>query len=242
MTAASSRGLQRPRQALLRRLPQRSQQGSRRQPDARVVRHREGRRARRRRRADDPQAAGEHDAAAGHAASRRRDLSAAHRRARDTVDAHAKANPNPGGRPFQRLNRAEYARAIKDLLELEVDAAKWLPHDTMSANFDNIADEQALSPTLLEAYLNAAADISRWRWATRTRRRSTRPTRTRPTSRSIPWDHVEGRPIGTRGGMVDQSRVPGRRRIPVRGDVQLTATTRASRRRHLDRRPARGAA
>ena len=78
-----------------------------------------------------------------------------------TVDAHAKANPNPGGRSFQRLNRPEYARAIKDLLEIEVDPGKWLPLDTMSANFDNIADEQALSPTLLEAYLNAAADISR---------------------------------------------------------------------------------
>ena len=78
-----------------------------------------------------------------------------------TVDAHAKANPNPGGRTFQRLNRAEYARAVKDLLDLDVDPGKWLPHDTMSANFDNIADEQALSPTLLEAYLNAAADISR---------------------------------------------------------------------------------
>src|SRR5688500_10373134 len=77
------------------------------------------------------------------------------------VDTHAKANPNPGGRPFQRLNRPEYARAIKDLLELDVDSSKWLPNDTMSANFDNIADEQALSPTLLEAYLNAAADISR---------------------------------------------------------------------------------
>src|SRR5688572_5374355 len=67
-----------------------------------------------------------------------------------TVDAHAKANPNPGGRTFQRLNRPEYSRAIKDLLEIDVNAASWLPQDTMSANFDNIADEQALSPTLLE--------------------------------------------------------------------------------------------
>ena len=77
------------------------------------------------------------------------------------VDAHAKLNPNPGGRTFPRLNRAEYSRAIKDLLDVDVNAASWLPQDTMSANFDNIADEQALSPTLLESYLNAAADISR---------------------------------------------------------------------------------
>ena len=58
------------------------------------------------------------------------------------VDAHAKVNPNPGGRTFPRLNRAEYSRAVKDLLDIDVDAASWLPQDTMSANFDNIADEQ----------------------------------------------------------------------------------------------------
>ena len=101
-----------------------------------------------------------------------------------SVDAHAKVNPNPGGRTFQRLNRPEYARAVHDLLELDIDPGKWLPLDTMSANFDNIADEQALSPTLLEAYLNAAADISRMRSASRARRRSIRPTPIRPTCRS----------------------------------------------------------
>ena len=69
--------------------------------------------------------------------------------------------PNPGSRTFQRLNRPEYEQAIRDLLELEVDSEDWLPLDQMSANFDNIADVQALSPLLLEAYLNAAADISR---------------------------------------------------------------------------------
>src|SRR5206468_4074381 len=77
------------------------------------------------------------------------------------VDAAAAAKPNPGIRTFQRLNRPEYALAIKDLLALDVDAGSWLPLDTKSANFDNIADAQALSPTLLEAYLNAASAISR---------------------------------------------------------------------------------
>ena len=77
------------------------------------------------------------------------------------IDAVAAANPAPGGRPFQRLNQAEYAASIRDLLGVEIDAASLLPPDTKSANFDNIADVQALSPTLLEAYLNAAADISR---------------------------------------------------------------------------------
>ena len=119
-----------------------------------------------------------------------------------SVDAHAKANPNPGGRTFQRLNRPEYARAVKDLLDLEVDPGKWLPLDTMSANFDNIADEQTLSPTLLEAYLNAAADISRMAVGDKSAP-SIDTTYTNPTYMSQhPWDHVEGAPFGTRGGMV----------------------------------------
>src|SRR5688572_10146782 len=59
--------------------------------------------------------------------------------------------PNPGTRTFQRLNRAEYERAVKDLLGVTIDAADYLPLDTKSANFDNIADVQSLSPTLLEA-------------------------------------------------------------------------------------------
>src|SRR6059058_2806852 len=67
------------------------------------------------------------------------------------VDAASTITPNPGVRTFQRLNRPEYARAVRDRLAL----------DTKSANFDNIADAQSLSPTLLEAYLNAASSISR---------------------------------------------------------------------------------
>jgi hypothetical protein len=119
-----------------------------------------------------------------------------------TVDVAAAANPNPGGRTFQRLNRAEYERAIEDLLSLRVDAGTWLPLDTMSANFDNIADEQTLSPTLLEAYLNAAAAISRMAIGDRTAP-AIDATYTNPSYVSQhPWDYVEGAPFGTRGGIV----------------------------------------
>ena len=69
----------------------------------------------------------------------------------DTVDAAAIRDPNPGVKSFQRLNRPEYERAIHDLLALSVDAGDWLPLDQMSANFDNIADAQTLSPMLLES-------------------------------------------------------------------------------------------
>jgi hypothetical protein len=119
-----------------------------------------------------------------------------------TVDAAAAARPNPGRRTFQRLNRAEYSRAIQDLLGLQVDAGDWLPLDTMSANFDNIADEQALSPTLLESYLNAASAISRMAVGDKSAP-TIDTTYTNPSYLSQhPWDHVEGAPYGTRGGMV----------------------------------------
>ena len=118
------------------------------------------------------------------------------------MDEFAAANPNPGRRTFQRLNRPEYERAIADLLALDVDAANWLPLDQKSANFDNIADEQGLSPTLLEAYLNAAGDISRMAVGDKQAPRVD-TTYTNPSYVSQhPWDHVEGAPYGTRGGMV----------------------------------------
>lgn len=118
------------------------------------------------------------------------------------VDAHAAANPNPGGRTFPRLNRAEYTAAIEELLALKVDAGKWLPLDTMSANFDNIADEQTLSPTLLEAYLNAAADISRLAVGDKNAPTLATTYTNRTYVSQHPWDHVPGAPYGTRGGMV----------------------------------------
>ena len=110
------------------------------------------------------------------------------------IDTAAAKNPNPGGRVFQRLNRPEYARAISELLDLDVDAGNWLPLDTKSANFDNIADAQALSPTLLESYLNAAAAISRM--AVGDRHAPTQDaTYTAPGYVSQhPWDHVPGAP------------------------------------------------
>ncbi len=119
-----------------------------------------------------------------------------------TIDTRAAARPNPGRRTFPRLNRAEYRRAIHELLDLDVDASKWLPLDTMSANFDNIADEQALSPTLLESYLNAAADISRMAIGDRNAQ-GVDHTYTAPAYVSQhPWDRVPGAPYGTRGGLV----------------------------------------
>src|SRR5690606_17101712 len=118
------------------------------------------------------------------------------------IDSAAVLNPDPGSRVFQRLNRTEYARAVLELLDLEVDAGDWLPLDSYLGNFDNMADAQALSPTLLNAYLTAAGTISRMAVG------NAEATATRTTYRQSPlvsqhnWDHVEGAPFGTRGGLV----------------------------------------
>ena len=126
----------------------------------------------------------------------------------NVMDRAASRNPNPGRRTFQRLNRPEYEQAIRNLLGLEVDAEQWLPLDQMSANFDNIADVQSLSPLLLEAYLNAASDISRMAVGDRNAPSINVNYRNSQYLSQHPWDHVEGAPYGTRGGMVVQHVFP----------------------------------
>ncbi len=77
------------------------------------------------------------------------------------MDSAAAVRPNPGWRPFQRLNRSDYGRAIHDLLGLDVDVTALLPADTVSGGFDNIADVQTFSPILMTGYLRAAGQIAR---------------------------------------------------------------------------------
>jgi hypothetical protein len=115
------------------------------------------------------------------------------------LDKAAAANPEPGIRAFQRLNRAEYEQSIRDLLELEVSAGDWLPLDTKSANFDNIADVQMPSATLLDAYLDAASEISRL--AVGDPRASVASTVYKLPRLASQWERTEGAPTGTRGGI-----------------------------------------
>ncbi len=118
------------------------------------------------------------------------------------LDAAGAAKPNPGGRVFQRLNRTEYASAIKDLLGLDVNAGDWLPLDSLNSNFDNIADEQMISATLIESYLNAAAEISRMAVGDRQAQSLDRTFTASTYESQHPWDYIDGAPFGTRGGMV----------------------------------------
>ena len=117
------------------------------------------------------------------------------------LDRASRKRNDPGTRPFQRLNRAEYAQQIKDVLGLTVNPAEWLPEDQISASFDNIADVQTMSPTAITAYLTAASDIAR-----RAIGQSNAPTlaKTYTNSPSVSqheWEPVEGAPYGTRGGI-----------------------------------------
>ena len=117
------------------------------------------------------------------------------------IDEAADEQRSPGTRPFQRLNRAEYARLIEDVLGLRIDPGEWLPADQISASFDNIADVQAMSPTLMDAYMTAASEVAR-QAVGQTDAPVTAKTYTNPATVSQhEWETVEGAPYGTRGGI-----------------------------------------
>ncbi len=114
------------------------------------------------------------------------------------MDRVAALKPNPGSRPFQRLNRVEYANAVKDLLNVDVDVTAYLPPDTISHGFDNVADAQTFSPTLMDGYLRAASQISRL--AVGDRQASATSTTYKITRAASQMRRVDGAPMGTRGG------------------------------------------
>jgi mono/diheme cytochrome c family protein len=115
------------------------------------------------------------------------------------VDAAAALHPNPGRRPFQRLNRAEYAAAVRDLLGVDVDVTAFLPPDTISHGFDNVADVQTFSPQLMDGYLRAASQISRLAVGDRNASGTSVTYKIGRTASQM--RQVEGAPIGTRGGI-----------------------------------------
>ena len=116
-----------------------------------------------------------------------------------TLDRAAAEHPNPGRtETFRRLNRTEYRNAIRDLLDLDVDAAVLLPKDDASRGFDNgtLGD---LSPTLLDRYISAAGKISRLAVGAPYGQPGGDTYRPRPDRTQE--DRVDGLPPGTRGGL-----------------------------------------
>ena len=123
-----------------------------------------------------------------------------------SLDRAAAKNPNPGRATMHRLNRAEYANAIRDLLALDIDSTALLPPDDESSGFDNIADVLKVSPSLMERYLSASWNISRLAVGNQNIAPSTTVYRVRP---DLSQDqHIEGLPLGTRGGMRVQHNFP----------------------------------
>jgi uncharacterized protein DUF1592/uncharacterized protein DUF1588/uncharacterized protein DUF1587/uncharacterized protein DUF1585/uncharacterized protein DUF1595 len=115
------------------------------------------------------------------------------------IDAAAALHPNPGWRPFQRLNRAEYARAISDLLDVDVDVSAYLPPDTISQGFDNVADAQSFSPALMEGYLRAASQVTTLAVGDPDAGIAESHYRVPKTASQL--QRVDGAPLGTRGGI-----------------------------------------
>jgi cytochrome c551/c552 len=130
-----------------------------------------------------------------------------------SIDKTASAKPNPGVTALHRLNRTEYANAVRDLIAVDVDVSTILPADDSSEGLDNIADVLGTSPALIERYVGAAAKISRL---------AVGDTDISPlsTTYKVRGDlsqdkHIPGLPVGTRGGIVIKHN------FPVDGEYQF---------------------
>ena len=123
-----------------------------------------------------------------------------------SLDQVAAADPDPGRPGLYRLNRTEYANVIREMFALDIDIAEFLPPDDTSFGFDNIADILGISPALLEGYLSAADAVS----AVVVGDPDIVPTeRIYPVSAYYSQEyHVEGLPLGTRGGTLIEYTAP----------------------------------
>ena len=123
-----------------------------------------------------------------------------------TLDRAAISRPEPGRASIHRLNRTEYQDAVRDLLALKVDVSSLLPADDESNGFDNMADVLRVSPSLMEQYLTASRTVS----SLAVGDRGLGPVATvyvlPPTLAQ--GEHIEGLPIGTRGGILIHQNFP----------------------------------
>jgi mono/diheme cytochrome c family protein len=130
------------------------------------------------------------------------------------LDQAAAKAPDPGRVVLHRLNRDEYANAVRDLFALEVSPAALLPQDDTSDGFDNVADVLQVSPVFLDQYISAARTVA----ITAVGDAKIKPTLVSltPTPGNSQGSHIEGLPLGTRGGfLTDQV-------FAAEGDYQFT--------------------
>ena len=130
-----------------------------------------------------------------------------------TIDRAAAAKPNPGHATLHRLNRTEYGNAVRDVLGLEIDPTPLLPADDESYGFDNIADVLKISPSLMQRYMSASWSISRLAVGNPAIVAETATYRAKP---DLSQDgHIEGLPLGTRGGL------SMRHNFPLDGEYEI---------------------
>ena len=143
-----------------------------------------------------------------------------------SLDTLAAAAPNPGRTAtFRRLTRTEYRNAVRDLLTLEPDVDAMLPSDSSSYGFDNVTVGN-LSPTLLERYVSAAEKISRLAVGRPGLPVAGSTVRIQPDLTQE--EHVEGLPLGTRGGALV------RHTFPVDGQYEITVRLARDRNEHIE--------
>jgi hypothetical protein len=143
-----------------------------------------------------------------------------------SLDRAASARPNPGRTAtIRRLTRTEYQNAIRDLLALDVNVTSLLPSDDSSYGFDNVTVGD-LSPTLLERYLSAAEKISKLAVGRPSRSPGGETFRMPPDLTQE--QHIEGLPIGTRGGAL----VPYT--FPENGEYEIQIRLMRDRDEHIE--------
>jgi len=116
-----------------------------------------------------------------------------------TIDRNAVA-PGVGHVPIQRLNRTEYAAAVKDLIGVEIDAAEFLPAEIEVDGLDKIAAALSVSPAFLEQYVTAARHVAHLAIGESTPKVSSVSFQGPPNEEDQD-EYVDGMPLGTRGGM-----------------------------------------
>jgi len=122
------------------------------------------------------------------------------------LDRSAAMHPNPGSVVLHRLNRTEYANAVAEILDVRIDPTRLLPRDDKADGFDNVADVLKVSPSFLEQYLQAARQVSMQAVGNPTARTTSKVYPGSPAAGQ--YVHIEGLPLGTRGGMLIQHEFP----------------------------------
>lgn len=116
----------------------------------------------------------------------------------NTLDSAWASTPNHGAKLLHRMNRREYQNAIRDLLDLPINAGALFPADSSSEGFDNLASVLSVSPALMQAYITVANKVSRLAVGDPTTSLTTVTYRADGQDQSL---HLEGSSLGTRGGL-----------------------------------------